>query len=200
MSWQTQARPDCLLPIVSSKCLPAMLLPVNSKFLPTKLLPVTLRDHCLKWPAVGAQIAVSSANQVMSDAQTMHRSAFVLYCSIQQARSCLWSSSYLLFVSMSLLPQVQDSATRLLATLSASYRPVRMHLAQGHGLSLLLQLLRVQACSNAALGNISLCVGDLAREPQLLPVLQQEDAVAPLLGEHLHAPGALASPPSDGTA
>ncbi|KAL0026310.1 hypothetical protein WJX77_010157 [Trebouxia sp. C0004] len=77
--------------------------------------------------------------------------------------------------------QVQDSSARLLATLSASYRPARMHLAQGHGLSLLLQLLRLQACSSAALGNISLCIGDLAREPQLLPVLQQEDAVAPLL-------------------
>ena len=89
---------------------------------------------------------------------------------------------------MSLLLQVQDSAARLLATLSASYRPTRMHLAQGQGLSLLLQLLRAQACSNAALGNISLCVGDLAREPELLPVLQQSDAVAPLLGEHLDAP------------
>ncbi|DBA68482.1 TPA: hypothetical protein ACH3X2_013769 [Trebouxia sp. C0005] len=88
--------------------------------------------------------------------------------------------------------QVQESAARLLATLSASYRPTRMHLAQGHGLSLLLQLLRMQACSNAALGNISLCVGDLAREPQLLALLQQEDAVAPLLGEHLDAPRALA--------
>lgn len=94
--------------------------------------------------------------------------------------------------SMSLLLQVQESAARLLATLSASYRPTRMHLAQGHGLSLLLQLLRMQACSNAALGNISLCVGDLAREPQLLALLQQEDAVAPLLGEHLDAPRALA--------
>jgi hypothetical protein len=101
---------------------------------------------------------------------------------------------------MSLLLQVQDSAARLLATLSASYRPARMHLAQGHGLSLLLQLLRVQACSNAALGNISLCIGDLAREPQLLPVLQQEDAVAPLLGEHLDAPRTLTNPPSNGMA
>jgi len=75
-----------------------------------------------------------------------------------------------------------------------------MHLAQGQGLSLLLQLLRVQACSNAALGNISLCVGGLAREPQLLPVLRQEDAVASLLGEHLDAPRALANPASNGTA
>ncbi|DBA95261.1 TPA: hypothetical protein ACH3X3_013155 [Trebouxia sp. C0006] len=96
--------------------------------------------------------------------------------------------------------KVQDSGARLLATLSASYRPARMHLAQGQGLSLLLQLLRAQACSNAALGNISLCVGDLAREPQLLPVLQQEDAVAPLLGEHLGAPRALPHPPGNGTA
>lgn len=91
-------------------------------------------------------------------------------------------------MSISLLLQVQDSAARLLATLSACYRPARMHLAEEQSLSLLLQLLRAQACSNAALGNISLCVGDLAREPQLLPVLQQQDAVVPLLGEHLGAP------------
>ena len=101
---------------------------------------------------------------------------------------------------MSLLLQMQDSAARLLATLSASYRPARMHLAQGQGLSLLLQLLRAQACSNAALGNIALCVGDLAREPQLLAVLQHEDAVAPLLGEHPDAPRRLANPASNGTA
>ena len=40
MSWQTQARPDWLLPFVNSKFLPSMLLPVNSKFLPAMLLPV----------------------------------------------------------------------------------------------------------------------------------------------------------------
>lgn len=138
-------------------------------------------------------------SEVHSIKETMHRSAFELCCSIQQARSCLWSARRLPFVSVLLLLQVQDSGARLLATLSASYRPARMHLAQGQGLSLLLQLLRAQACSNAALGNISLCVGDLAREPQLLPVLQQQDAVAPLLGEHLDAPPALAHPPSNGS-
>lgn len=78
--------------------------------------------------------------------------------------------------------QVQDSAARLLATLTASHSPARTYIANGPGLSLLLQLLRAQACSSTALGNISLCIGDVAREADLLPALRELDAVAPLLG------------------
>lgn len=78
--------------------------------------------------------------------------------------------------------QVQDSAARLLATLTASHTPARTYIANGPGLSLLLQLLKAQACSTAALGNISLCIGDVAREADLLPALRELDAAAPLLG------------------
>lgn len=81
------------------------------------------------------------------------------------------------------LLQIQDSAARLLATLSASSQAAVLHIAQGVGLDLLLQLLRSPACSSAALGNISLCIGDLAKQPALLPTLQQKDAVAPLLSK-----------------
>jgi len=79
--------------------------------------------------------------------------------------------------------QVQNSAARLLATLTASHPPAVLHIAQGVGVDLLLQLLRSQACSNAAQGNMALCIGDLARQPALLPALRRKDAVKPLLGE-----------------
>ena len=82
--------------------------------------------------------------------------------------------------------QVQDSGTRGLAILCGSYAPAVEHVAQGAWVDILLQLLKSKGCSNAALGNISLCIGDLARQPVLLQALQQKDAVAPLLGKALH--------------
>lgn len=69
-----------------------------------------------------------------------------------------------------------------MAVLTAAFPPAVMHIGTGVGVSLLLQLLRDGCSISTALGNASLCIGDLAKQPELLPILSRHDAVAPLLG------------------
>lgn len=69
-----------------------------------------------------------------------------------------------------------------MAVLTAAFPPAVMHIGTGVGMSLLLQLLREGCSISTALGNASLCIGDLAKQPELLPILSRHDAVAPLLG------------------
>ena len=57
-----------------------------------------------------------------------------------------------------------------------------MHIAKGNGVSLFLFLLRATGSSSTALGNACLCIGELAKHRELLPILSSQDAVAPLLG------------------
>ena len=78
--------------------------------------------------------------------------------------------------------QVQDSVARFMAIISSASQPAVMHIAKGNGVSLLLYLLRAASSSSTALGNACLCIGELARHRELLPVLSTQDAVAPLLG------------------
>lgn len=47
--------------------------------------------------------------------------------------------------------------------------------------------------NSTALGNASLCIGELAKHCELLPVLRKQDAVAPLLGAISHGLKALLS-------
>ncbi|KAL3156955.1 hypothetical protein ABBQ38_001214 [Trebouxia sp. C0009 RCD-2024] len=68
-----------------------------------------------------------------------------------------------------------------MAVLSAAFPPAVLHIGTGVGMSLLLQLLREGCSISTALGNASLCIGDLAKQPELLPILSRHDAVAPLL-------------------
>ena len=81
-----------------------------------------------------------------------------------------------------LVYQVQDSAARLMAIISSAFPPAVLHIAKGVGVSLLLHVLRAVSSSSTALGNASLCLGELAKHQELLPILRQQDAVAPLLG------------------
>ena len=71
-----------------------------------------------------------------------------------------------------------------MAIVAAAQLPAVMHIAQGAGLGLLLTILRtgVTSHSSTAVGNAALCIGELARHRKLLPLLRQQDAVAPLLG------------------
>ena len=78
--------------------------------------------------------------------------------------------------------QVQDSVARFMAIISSASQPAVMHIANGTGVSLLLHLLRAASSSSTALGNASLCIGELAKSRELLPILSSHDAVAPLLG------------------
>ena len=69
-----------------------------------------------------------------------------------------------------------------MAIISLASQPAVMHIAEGTGVSLLLFLLRAANSSSTALGNACLCIGELAKHRELLPVLCSQDAVAPLLG------------------
>ena len=80
------------------------------------------------------------------------------------------------------LCQVQDSVARFMAIISSASQPAVMHIANGPGVSLLLHLLSMASSSSPALGNASLCIGELAKSRELLPILSSQDAVAPLLG------------------
>lgn len=69
-----------------------------------------------------------------------------------------------------------------MAIITSAFPPAVMHIGAGVGVCLMLQLLRADGSSSTALGNASLCIGELAKQPQLLPILSRHDAVAPLLG------------------
>lgn len=93
-----------------------------------------------------------------------------------QSANCIHHSSFYH------LCQVQDSAARFMAIVSSSSQPAVLHIAKGTGVSLLLHLLAAPRSSSTALGNASLCLGELAKHQELLPILSRQDAVAPLLG------------------
>lgn len=66
--------------------------------------------------------------------------------------------------------------------MSSASQPAVLHIAKGSGVSLLLHLLAAPSSSSTALGNASLCIGELAKHQELLPILSRQDAVASLLG------------------
>ena len=71
-----------------------------------------------------------------------------------------------------------------MATLASAHPPAVTQIAQGAGMSLLLTLLRTSdvTSNSTALGNASMCISELAKRRELLPLLRKQDAVAPLLG------------------
>lgn len=77
--------------------------------------------------------------------------------------------------------QIEESVVRTLAVLTAADTAAAENIASA-GLPPLLQLLKSPRTSQPALGNCSLCLGNLAKQPSLLPVLRNTDAVASLLG------------------
>ena len=77
--------------------------------------------------------------------------------------------------------QIEESVVRTLAVLTATDTAATDNIASA-GLAPLLQLLKSPRTTQAALGNISLCLGNLAKQPSLLPTLRNTDVVASLLG------------------
>lgn len=80
--------------------------------------------------------------------------------------------------------QIQESVARTLAILTAA-NTAAIDMIASAGLEELMQLLKCPAATPAALGNLSLCMGNMAKQTKLLPVLREAGAVAPLLGDML---------------
>lgn len=78
--------------------------------------------------------------------------------------------------------QIVESVARTLATLTAT-DTAAVDIIASAGLEQLLQLLKSPTTTSAALGNLSLCIGNMAKQTSWLPTLREAGAVASLLGE-----------------
>lgn len=77
--------------------------------------------------------------------------------------------------------QIQEAVARTLAILTAS-DAAAVELVASAGLNPILQLLKSSRTTSAALGNLALCIGNVAKQSSFLPVLRETDAVKVLLG------------------